>query len=245
MNAAEFNFEELDFRFLTESLAYNRNLLSQSYFNDNGDREALYTHGNHEFDVHTHPSDVQPQKTSDHLIEEFRSHLSVILSSLEESKSATTQQKAKSNLLVIENSTYRLRGLFNQLIDHPSEVRKEKKLPNRQQNDSLETQFMKRAFEVLNSNYMNSDFDVKEFSEKMNLSTVQLHRKIKKQTNTSVGKLIQTIRLTKAASLLLHKADSVTNIAYDTGFKNLSWFAKMFKQRFGVTPSKYADSLDK
>jgi len=52
----------------------------------------------------------------------------------------------------------------------------------------------------------------------------------------------RTIRLNKAAEMLRQKTDTVTQIAYETGFNNLSWFAKAFKEQFGVSPSKYTKS---
>jgi AraC-like DNA-binding protein len=76
----------------------------------------------------------------------------------------------------------------------------------------------------------------------MALSRTQLHRKIKALTNKTSSEFIRTIRLNKAAELLLQKTDNVTRIAYETGFNNLSWFAKAFKEQFGVRPSEYLDS---
>lgn len=177
------------------------------------------------------------KRSIDGIIQEFHTRISLILTSLEESLDNNIDTKAKAKLLTIERSALELRGLFNNLMNIP-------KPGDRERVDekyiSLDQRFMKKALSVVNTYYMDSDFDVKEFSRKMNLSPTQLHRKIKKQTNTSVGKFIQTIRLSKAATLLRNKTDNVTNIAYDTGFKNLSWFAKMFKQKFGVSPSRYA-----
>lgn len=34
----------------------------------------------------------------------------------------------------------------------------------------------------------------------------------------------------------------VTDICYSVGFTNVSYFAKCFKEQYGVTPSKWADS---
>ena len=108
---------------------------------------------------------------------------------------------------------------------------------------SMDQQFIQKAMEIVNENYKETDFDVQQFSNKMNLCPAQLHRKIKALTNKSVGKFILAIRLNKAAELLRNKTDNITHIAYDTGFTNLSWFTKMFKLQFGVTPSKYNNSI--
>lgn len=46
-------------------------------------------------------------------------------------------------------------------------------------------------------------------------------------------------RLTMASRLLLSSEDSILTIAGDTGFDNLSYFNRTFKQRFGMTPSRF------
>jgi AraC-like DNA-binding protein len=71
------------------------------------------------------------------------------------------------------------------------------------------------------------------------MSKTQLHRKLKALTNEAPGELLRNFRLKKAAQLLSQKADSVTQIAYKVGFNNLSYFAKCFKELYGVAPSTY------
>jgi AraC-like DNA-binding protein len=77
------------------------------------------------------------------------------------------------------------------------------------------------------------------FASEMALSRAQLHRKIKALTDKTTGEFIRTIRLNRAAELLRAKTDNITQIAYETGFNSLSWFAKAFKEQYGVTPSQY------
>ena len=71
------------------------------------------------------------------------------------------------------------------------------------------------------------------------MSKTQLHRKIKALTNESPGELLRNFRLKRAAQLLRQKVDSVSQIAYMVGFNNLSYFAKCFKELYGVPPSVY------
>ena len=107
---------------------------------------------------------------------------------------------------------------------------------------SLDQKFVEKAIKVVNIHIANEDFDVVLFSSEMALSRSQLHRKIKALSNKTISEFIRTIRLNKAAELLRQNTDNVTQIAYETGFSNLSWFAKTFKEQFGVSPSEYSRS---
>ena len=53
---------------------------------------------------------------------------------------------------------------------------------------------------------------------------------------------IRELRLSKAAELLAEENQSVTQIAFAVGFDNLSYFAKVFQERYGVLPSQYGRS---
>ena len=107
---------------------------------------------------------------------------------------------------------------------------------------SMDQKFIEKAIEVVEQHLSDPDFDVKLFASEMALSRAQLHRKIKGISNKSTGEFIRTIRLNKAAEMLRAKTDTVTQIAYETGFSNLSWFAKAFKEQFGASPSEYFKS---
>ena len=107
---------------------------------------------------------------------------------------------------------------------------------------SMDQQFIQKAIDIVNKHISDYDFDVKEFTSEMAMSRAQLHRKIKALSNKTTSEFIRTIRLNKAAELLRQKTDNVTQIAYETGFSNLSWFTKAFKEQFGVTPSEYLKS---
>ena len=50
--------------------------------------------------------------------------------------------------------------------------------------------------------------------------------------------IIMTLKLQKAKELLLTTDLNVSQVAYDTGFKNLSHFSRVFTKEFGYNPSK-------
>jgi len=50
---------------------------------------------------------------------------------------------------------------------------------------------------------------------------------------------LRSLRLQKAAKLLEQKWGPVSQVAYAVGITNLSYFSKVFKAKFGITPSEY------
>jgi YesN/AraC family two-component response regulator len=104
---------------------------------------------------------------------------------------------------------------------------------------SIDQRFLEQVLKLLEDNYPDSDFGVPQMQDNLAMSKTQLHRKLKALTNEAPGELLRNFRLKQAAQLLSQKADSVTQIAYKVGFNNLSYFAKCFKELYGVPPSAF------
>ncbi|WP_307437977.1 AraC family transcriptional regulator [Paenibacillus sp. V4I3] len=62
-------------------------------------------------------------------------------------------------------------------------------------------------------------------------------REFKEIYNTSPLHYIRNRRLEKAKELLTHTSLSVTDVCFSTGFENIAHFSKVFKERFGISPS--------
>jgi len=109
---------------------------------------------------------------------------------------------------------------------------------------SMDEQFIRKAKAIVEQNISEPDFTIEDFAGKMALSRVQLHRKLKALTGQSATQFIRTIRLNRAAELLLKKSATVSEIAYDVGFNTLPYFTKCFQEQFGVNPSEFAKNLN-
>jgi signal transduction histidine kinase/DNA-binding response OmpR family regulator len=105
--------------------------------------------------------------------------------------------------------------------------------------NSLDEKFVKQLLDTLEIQYANPEFSARQLQQTLNMSRMQLHRKLKALTNEAPGELIRNFRLKRAEQLLAKKTDTVTQIAYSVGFNNISYFAKCFKEYYGVVPSKY------
>jgi AraC-like DNA-binding protein len=99
---------------------------------------------------------------------------------------------------------------------------------------------METAQVIVNLNLNNPDFDVNLFAKKMGQSRTVFFSKIKKITGQSPNDLILTIRLKKAAEILIEDyTKNISEISYLTGFNSPQYFARCFKDHFGVSPSNY------
>lgn len=99
--------------------------------------------------------------------------------------------------------------------------------------------FINRAVGIVNQYLSDSNFTPDIFAQEMAVSRAQLFRKIKAMTNQTVQEFITTIRLNRAAELLLTSDLQIGEIAIDCGFSNASNFRRSFLKKIGVTPSDY------
>ena len=97
--------------------------------------------------------------------------------------------------------------------------------------------FIVRFKDVVEARLSNSDITVDDLAEAMNLSRVQLYRKVKAISGSSPNELLRTARLNRAYQLLLTTDKNISEVAYDVGFTAPSYFTKCFKDEFGVSPS--------
>ena len=98
--------------------------------------------------------------------------------------------------------------------------------------------FITRFKEVVESQLSNSDLSVEDLASAMNLSRVQLYRKVKSITGSSPVELLRTARLNRAYQMLMTTDKSVSEVAYAVGFSAPSYFTKCYKDEFGMLPGE-------
>jgi signal transduction histidine kinase/ligand-binding sensor domain-containing protein/CheY-like chemotaxis protein len=98
-------------------------------------------------------------------------------------------------------------------------------------------QFLQKAVKLIHEEIINSTFGSEELSSKLQLSDSQTYRKIKAITGKSTSVFIRSIRLQYAKGLLKSTDKTVSEIAYEVGFNDPSWFSRAFKEEFGFAPS--------
>ncbi|QMW02116.1 ATP-binding protein [Spirosoma foliorum] len=111
--------------------------------------------------------------------------------------------------------------------------------PTNVQVSSAEEIFLQNAIRIIEHHLGESSFSAEQFADELNLSRMQLHRKLKSLTNQSATEFVRHVRLQRAADLLAARSATVSEIAFTVGFESLSYFSKSFKEQFGVLPSDY------
>ena len=77
--------------------------------------------------------------------------------------------------------------------------------------------------------------------KEVGVSERQLQRKLKELAQISPNQLISSMRLNLAKEFLLSTQDSISEIAFKTGFSNPSYFSKCFRKEFNISPSDLKD----
>lgn len=80
---------------------------------------------------------------------------------------------------------------------------------------------------------------LKELCEVLGFDVYWMSRMIKKLTGRNYKELLQIKRLNRAAYLLLHTQVPVAEISIEIGYDNTSYFHRIFREYFGVSPKEY------
>ena len=99
-------------------------------------------------------------------------------------------------------------------------------------------QFLAKIYKVIEDNLENENFTVEELANHIGLSRSMLHRKLVRMTKKSASDLITELRLTRAMELLKNDAATASEIAYQVGFSSPSYFNKVFKNYFQISPGE-------
>lgn len=97
-------------------------------------------------------------------------------------------------------------------------------------------EFVSKIRNEIHRNISDNDFGVEQLGAAVDLSRVQLYRKVKALTGLSPVELIRATRVNRARKLIEGGATSVSEVAYQVGFTSPSYFTKCFKDQFGVSP---------
>ena len=105
------------------------------------------------------------------------------------------------------------------------------------QNDA----FLENVIKTINMHLSNECFGLNLLCKEVGVSERQLQRKLKEIAQIFPNQLISSMRLNLAKEFLLSSQDTISEIAFKTGFSNPSYFSKCFRKEFNISPSDLKD----
>jgi AraC-like DNA-binding protein len=102
-----------------------------------------------------------------------------------------------------------------------------------------EEKFLYGLMEITNKNWNKINFRVDDYCKQIGVSKSQVYRKITSLTGRSPNEFIREFRLRKALRLIEKHNGNISEIAFESGFSNPSYFTQCFRKRFGLLPSEF------
>lgn len=111
------------------------------------------------------------------------------------------------------------------------------------ENDAgTENSFIHKAILLVEENLDNEEFGIESLETELNMSRSSLFRKIKSLTGLSLSAFIRSVRLKKAAYIILTEEDiSLKEVAFRVGFNTYKYFKTSFQKQFNCLPSQYKE----
>lgn len=136
--------------------------------------------------------------------------------------------KAKADALILQRE--RLKRIYTKALMLKQE-------PDKEEPDS----FMEQVIQVVEAHIQDETFNVKSLAEALHMSQPTLYRKLKRHSELAAVDIIRSIRVSKAASLIMQDKYSIQEISEMVGFNDARTLRKHFTEQFGVSPSKYME----
>lgn len=101
-----------------------------------------------------------------------------------------------------------------------------------------ENDFINKLVNQIYEDMQSGDISVEKLSKTMYISRSQLSRKVLNLTGMSTSDFVMQVRMGKARRLLEDTTIPITEVALKCGFNDPSYFTRMFKKTYDITPSQ-------
>lgn len=108
-----------------------------------------------------------------------------------------------------------------------------------QRNMTSDEYFMTRVNEIMERHMADSSLTIKTLADELHMGRSAVFTRFKRLTGLSPVEFIREQRIQRAAQLLQDKQYNISEVAYRVGMNDSRYFAKCFKNTYGVTPSEY------
>jgi signal transduction histidine kinase/ligand-binding sensor domain-containing protein/DNA-binding NarL/FixJ family response regulator len=100
-------------------------------------------------------------------------------------------------------------------------------------------EFLKKCIHVVEENIDTDDFTIKKFAQAMGMSRSSLYQKVRSISGQSLNAFVRSIRLRRAAVLMLTGNMNINQAAFQVGIADAKYFREQFVKLFGMNPSEY------
>ena len=84
-----------------------------------------------------------------------------------------------------------------------------------------------------------TEVSIKEIADKLNISEAAFYKFIKKQTKKTYTQIINEFRVNYASKLLMASDKTIAQIGFESGYNNISYFNRKFKEIMSQTPHSF------
>lgn len=111
--------------------------------------------------------------------------------------------------------------------------------------EDKDRQFVQNVNDIIDANIYNADFSIDTVAQALGISRSAFFKRLKSVTGHAPVDYIKEYRLSKSVTLMRTTDLSVTEIAFQVGFKDAGYFGKCFRKRYGKTPREFMSEIRK
>ncbi|MDF1695127.1 MAG: ATP-binding protein [Saprospiraceae bacterium] len=145
----------------------------------------------------------------------------------------------RQELLLTINNLFSLRDKLHIHYQNIGGVNKQVDAEEEINETKPEDVFVLKVRSLIEAQIDDFDLSVARMAKDLYLSQSQLGRKLDALTGMSPSRFIRIIRLKKAKELLQNEALSIREVSYDIGISDPSYFSRVFKKEFGLSPAEW------
>ncbi|MGI9527270.1 MAG: AraC family transcriptional regulator [Weeksellaceae bacterium] len=149
------------------------------------------------------------------------------------------------DIIQLPASTKYIQKKIDKLLNHQKIEFKKQKLYTALDHEFLESAqsqnetLIKEAVTIIQNKMSDSQFNVKELCQELDISTIKCYRIFKEVLDVPPSEFILNLKMSKAKNLLLTTSLNIAEVAYETGFADPKYFSKVFKKTYGKSPKKF------
>ncbi|MGG8494957.1 helix-turn-helix domain-containing protein [Tenacibaculum sp. TC6] len=146
----------------------------------------------------------------------------------------SVKQKGIIRILMKEGIIYQI--LSEHMLQHDKDI-----VRKRKPDTSLtkkELRLIRKTAQKISKN-ISEEYNVEEMANGLGITQAKLQEGFKLLFSRTVIEYIRHVRLEEARNMLNNTDYNISQIVYSIGFSSRSYFSKIFKRKYGISPSKF------